>query len=49
MNTDNGPMFDSGNYLTAEKDVIERLEKIMESDAKKELLLWEAQKKTSSR
>lgn len=34
------PMFNSGNYLTAEKDIIELSEKIMESDAKKDLSLW---------
>lgn len=35
------PMFDSGNYLTAEKEIIELSEKIMESDAKKDFSLWE--------
>lgn len=35
------PMFNSGNYLTAEKDIIELSEKIMESDAKKDFSLWE--------
>ncbi|MEM8524084.1 MAG: DJ-1/PfpI family protein [Bacteroidota bacterium] len=38
------PMFDSGNYLTAEKDIIELSEKIMESDARKDFSLWEALK-----
>ena len=35
------PMFNSGNYLTAQKDIIELSEKIMASDAKKDLPLWE--------
>ncbi|NBC06497.1 MAG: DJ-1/PfpI family protein [Bacteroidetes bacterium] len=35
------PMFNSGNYLTADKDIIELSEKIMESDAKKDFSLWE--------
>lgn len=35
------PMFESGNYLTADKEVIQLSEKIMESDAKKDLSLWE--------
>jgi len=35
------PMFNSGNYLTAEKEIIELSEKIMESDAKKDFSLWE--------
>lgn len=34
------PMFNSGNYLTAEKDIIKLSEKIMESDAKKDFGLW---------
>ncbi|MEL6867114.1 MAG: DJ-1/PfpI family protein [Bacteroidota bacterium] len=35
------PLFDSGNYQTAEKDIIALAEKIMESDAKKDFSLWE--------
>ena len=35
------PMYTSGNYLTADKEIIELSEKIMESDAKKDLSLWE--------
>jgi len=35
------PMFKSGNYLTADKDIIELSTKIMESDAKKDFSLWE--------
>jgi len=35
------PMFKSGNYLTADKEIIELSEKIMESDAKKDFSLWE--------
>ena len=35
------PMFNSGNYLTAEKEIIELSENIMESDAKKDFGLWE--------
>ncbi len=35
------PMFNAGNYLTAEKEVIALSEKIMESDAKKDFSLWE--------
>ena len=42
------PMFDSGNFLTAEKDIIELSEKIMESDAKKDFGLWEILKNTRS-
>lgn len=38
------PMFNSGNYSTAEKDIIELSEKIMESDAKKDFSLWEVLK-----
>ncbi|MEM6319041.1 MAG: DJ-1/PfpI family protein [Bacteroidota bacterium] len=38
------PMFDSGNYLTAEKEIIELSEKIMESDAKKDMSIWETLK-----
>jgi len=30
------PIFNSGNYLTAEKDIIKLSEKIMEGDAKKD-------------
>ena len=35
------PMFSSGNYLTAEKDIIELSENIIEGDAKKDFSLWE--------
>lgn len=35
------PMYQSGNYLNAEKEVIELSEKIMEIDAKKDFSLWE--------
>lgn len=38
---DPNPIFNSGNYLSAEKDVIALSEKIMESDAKKDFSLWE--------
>jgi len=38
------PMYNSGNYLTAEKDIIKLSEKIMESDAKKDFSLWEIMK-----
>lgn len=38
---DPNPIFDSGCYLTAEKEIIELSESIMESDAKKDLSLWE--------
>jgi len=34
-------MYNSGNYLTAEKDIIELSEKIMESDARKDFSLWD--------
>ena len=33
-------MFNSGNYLNADKDVIKLTEEIMENDAKKDLFLW---------
>ncbi|MEO1626827.1 MAG: DJ-1/PfpI family protein [Bacteroidota bacterium] len=35
------PPFQSGNYLTADKDVIALSEKIMTKDAKKDFSLWE--------
>lgn len=35
------PMFDSGNFLTADKEVITIAKKILEKDAKKDLSLWE--------
>ena len=35
------PMYNSGNYLTADKEVIQLSEKIMENDAKKDFSLWE--------
>ena len=38
---DPSPMFNSGNYLSAEKEIIELSEKIMEKDAKKDSSLWE--------
>lgn len=38
---DPNPMFKSGNYLTADKEIIELSEKIMERDAKKDFSLWE--------
>ena len=34
-------MFNSGNYLNADQDVIKLSEEIMENDAKKDLSLWE--------
>ncbi|MEM7102916.1 MAG: DJ-1/PfpI family protein [Bacteroidota bacterium] len=38
---DPNPMYQSGNYLTAEKEVIKLSEKIMESDAKKDFSLMD--------
>ena len=38
---DPNPMFNSGNYLNADQDVIKLSEEIMENDAKKDLSLWE--------
>ena len=35
------PMFQSGNFLKAEPEVIKLSEKIMESDAKKDFSVWE--------
>jgi len=35
------PMFESGNYLTAESDVLEQAEMILKKDAIKDLSLWE--------
>jgi putative intracellular protease/amidase len=35
------PMFDSGNFLTAEPDVIKLAEQKMEANAKRNLSLWE--------
>ena len=35
------PMFESGNYSTAESDIIEQAEKILKKDAIKDLSLWE--------
>jgi len=35
------PIFDSGNYLTAEADVIKLAEEKMEVNAKKNLSVWE--------
>ncbi|WP_339740422.1 DJ-1/PfpI family protein [uncultured Sunxiuqinia sp.] len=35
------PMFQSGNYSTAESDIIEQAEKILKKDAIKNLSLWE--------
>lgn len=41
---DPNPMFQSGNYLTAESDIIELAEKILKKDAIKNLSLWEMMK-----
>ncbi len=38
---DPNPMFQSGNYLNAEEDVIKLAEENMERDAKKDFTLWE--------
>ncbi len=38
---DPNPMFQSGNYSTAESDIIEQAEKILKKDAIKNLSLWE--------
>jgi len=38
---DPSPMYDSGNYLTADSDVIEYAEKLLEKDAKSDFSLWE--------
>ncbi len=38
---DPNPMYQSGNFLTAEKDIIKLSEKIMEQDAKKGFTIWE--------
>ncbi|MEM9836047.1 MAG: DJ-1/PfpI family protein [Bacteroidota bacterium] len=38
---DPDPMFQSGNYLTADKEIIKLSEAIMERDAKKDFTLWE--------
>ena len=35
------PMFNAGNFLEAEEEVIQLSEKIMEHDARKDLSLWE--------
>lgn len=35
------PMFDSGNYLTADPEVIEKAEKLLEKDARKDFSTWE--------
>ena len=42
------PPFDSGNYLTAEKDIIALSEKIMQSGAQKELSAWDMIKNAKS-
>lgn len=38
---DPDPMFKSGNYLTAEPEIIQYAEKLLEKDAKKDFTLWE--------
>ncbi len=38
---DPDPIFQSGNYLNADKDVIKLAEKIIENDAKKDFSIWE--------
>jgi len=38
------PLYQSGNYLTADKDIIKLSEKMMEADAKKDISLWEMMK-----
>ena len=38
---DPNPMFQSGNFLKAEPEVIKLSEKIMEADAKKDFSVWE--------
>lgn len=38
---DPSPMFQSGNYTTAENDIIEYAQIMLEKDAKKDLSLWE--------
>jgi len=38
------PLYQSGNYLTADKDIIKLAEKVMEADAKKDITLWEMMK-----
>ncbi|MEN3324945.1 DJ-1/PfpI family protein [Mariniflexile soesokkakense] len=35
------PMYNSGNYLTANKEIIKMSEKLLERDAKKDLSLWD--------
>lgn len=42
------PMYNAGNYLTAEKDIIKLSEKIMENDARKDFSLWEILKNAST-
>lgn len=41
---DPSPLYNSGNYLEADKEVIKLSEKIMESGAKKDFTLWEVLK-----
>jgi len=41
------PMFDSGNYATAESDVIEQAEKLLKKEAINDLSLWEMMKNYS--
>ena len=38
---DPNPMFKSGNYLTAEPEIIQYVEKLLEKDAKNDFTLWE--------
>lgn len=38
---DPNPMFQSGNFLTAENDIIEYAEKMLMKDAKKDLSIWD--------
>jgi len=38
------PMYNAGNYLNADKEIIDLCEKIMEIDARKDLSLWEMMK-----
>jgi len=38
------PMYNSGNYLTADQEIIQLSEKIMEKDARKDFSLWEIMK-----
>ena len=42
------PMYDSGNFLTADPAVIKLSEKIMESDARKDLSMWDMLKNVNT-